>query len=366
MDINKYIKELLLTKDSVVVPGFGAFEKITISASIDEETGEITPPHSSVAFNSDIKNGSGVLIKHISEKETLPEDKVTEEVKKQVDTWNENLNSGKNVIVAGIGLIHKDSEGKVEFQSNIKPEELPDSYGLPTIKVVEKSAAAKQTNTTTKNDRKKPIKKKPEKKKAPVKKKPLVKKTVKAKETKQKDSTGKKSNKKLIIGLAIGLPIAALIVLGIIFSDFVGEKLEGTFIADLFNKEEVKDTSDIVINIDTIATKDSSELFTEAILENVTIVSSESNERIEPKLDKLKDVKKVHIIAGSFTKKRNAQKHRNKLNRKGFNSTVLPVNKKGLYRVAISSFENVEDAAKDFERIKGIDENLSLWILADY
>jgi len=367
VELSKYIKEILLSKDNVIIPDFGAFEKTIISASIDENTGEMTPPHTNVVFRSELKADSGVLIKYIAEKEKLEESNVAEEIKKQVEVWHENIKSGKNVIIPGIGIIHKDSSGATTFKSDIKPSDFPESYGLPVITVKEKSATVQKTQPD-KKDRKKPVKKAPVEKKPPVKKQPIKKVPKKKKPVKEKTGDGK-PNKKLIVGLAIGVPVVALIVLGALNFDFVKQKFNDTsnYVSNFFSSEDQKDTTttqEDIVNIDSLNLKDSTSAETEAILENYTIINSETNAKVEPKMEELSTVKKVHIIGGSFKQKKFAQRHRNKLNKKGFKATVLPI-KNGLYRVSVASFDDIESAAKGLERIKSMDESLSFWILVD-
>ena len=326
----------------------------------------MTPPHTNIVFRPELKSDSGVLRKYIAEKEKLDEEKVAEGIKTQVDAWLNNISSGKNVIIPGIGIIHNDSSGNITFKSDVKPADFPDSYGLPVITVQEKSATI-QTTPTAKTDRKKPIKKTPVEKKAPEKKQPIKKTPVKKA---VKDKTGEqKPNKKLIIGLAIGVPVAALIVLGALNFDFVKQTFNNTsnYVSNLFSGDDEVDSTnnkDKIVNIDSLNVIDSTEAETEAILENYTIINSETNAKVEPKMEELSTVKKVHIIGGSFKQKKFAQRHRNKLNKKGFKATVLPI-KNGLYRVSIASFDDIESAVKDFERIKSIDDNLSVWILVN-
>ena len=371
MELSKYIKEVLLSKDNVIIPNFGAFEKITVSAAIDEKTGEMTPPHTNIIFKHELRNDNGVLIKYIAEKEKIEESKVIEEIKKQVENWNANVDSGKNVIIPGIGLIHKDSEGLVAFKSDVKPADFPDSYGLPVITVQEKSAAVRN-EAVGKKDTKKSAKKTPEKK-PPTKRKPEKKKPIKkqpVEKTKTKSTGNKKSNKKLIVGLAIGLPIAALIVLGALNFDFVKQTASdaSNYVSDLFSREKENDTTNIkddaVVNIDSLSAKDSTNAETEAVLENYTVVNSETNAKVEPKIEEINLAKKIHIIGGSFRQKKLAQRHRNKLNKKGFKATVLPVNN-GLFRVSVASFDDAESAVRGLEKIKSMDESLSFWILLD-
>lgn len=362
MELNKYIKDILLTKDNVIVPDFGGFEKSMVSASINENTGEMTPPHTTVIFRPELKNDNGVLIKYIAEKENCTEEKSLEDIKQQVEEWQKSFADGKNVLLAGLGMLSKDASGNIGFTPSINPSDFPESFGLPVIQLQEKSATV-QTPVDKKQE-----KVKPEKKQTPQQKKTPIKKPVKKKET--SETTGdKKISKKLIMGLAIGIPVAILIILGVLNFDFVKQKFNDTsnFVSGLISgKDEVSDTTsnNQVVNIDTLTKEDSTRIETEAILENYTIINAETNTKVEPKLNELSSVKKVHIIAGSYKTKSFAQRHRNKLNKKGFKAEVLPENK-GLYRVSVGSFDNIESAVSSFDKIKSIDESVNIWILVN-
>ena len=52
MNIGKYVHELLLENDTVIIPGFGAFISNYKPAEIDEETNELKPPAKEVTFNA--------------------------------------------------------------------------------------------------------------------------------------------------------------------------------------------------------------------------------------------------------------------------------------------------------------------------
>jgi len=362
VELNKYIKEILLTRDNVIVQDFGGFEKSMVSASINEKTGEMTPPHTTIIFRPELKNDNGVLIKYIAEKENCSEEKALEDIKQQVEGWEKTFADGKNVVLVGLGMLHKDASGNIAFTPSIEPSDFPESFGLPVIQLQEKSANVQ--TPVNKNQEKE----KPEKKQATQQKKQPVKKPVKKKET--TESTGdKKISKKLIVGLAIGIPVVALIILGALNFDFVKQKFNDTsnFVSGLISgKDDGVDTTanNQVVNIDTLTKEDSTRIETEAILENYTIINAETNTKVEPKLDELSTVKKVHIIAGSYKTKSFAQRHRNKLNKKGFKAVVLPENK-GLYRVSVGSFDNIESAVSNFDKIKSIDESVNVWILVN-
>ena len=77
-----------------------------------------------------------------------------------------------------------------------------------------------------------------------------------------------------------------------------------------------------------------------------------------------KELKHVHIIVGSFSNKNNAEAFKNQLIKRGYpNSSIIGINPAGLIRVAVNSFYNEEEAAKELANIK---KSLSsAWVLVD-
>jgi cell division protein FtsN/nucleoid DNA-binding protein len=357
VDISKYIKEVLISRDNVIVADFGAFEKSLNSAKIDPVTGEMHPPQVCVIFRSEIKTDSGVLQKYVAEKEKITVESAADQIKNLVTEWNNALGAGQTVSIEHLGNLTLDQSGQYTFDSKVQPSDFPESYGLPVIPLQEKTGT--NIPPVKKEEEKKTVQQKPEQKKLQSQKGPV--KTQKKPEVAV--STG--SNKKLIVGLVIGIPLLALIVLGALNFDVVKQKFNSAsnYVSSLFSND--KEGSDTIGNpVDTLSATDSIDLQTEAILGNYTIVNSETNVSIEPKLSQLSDVKKVYIIAGSFKVKSYATRLRNQLNKKGFSAEVLAENK-GLFRVSVGSFDDIRTATADFERIKSIDENLSVWILVD-
>jgi nucleoid DNA-binding protein len=358
VELSKYIKEILISRDNVIVSGFGAFEKSFSSAKIDPVTNEMHPPQVTIIFRPELTVSSGVLDKYVSEKENITEDKAAELIQNQVAEWENSLQSGQNIVLHLLGTLSRDSNGQYHFEPSVEPSDFPESYGLPVIPVQEKST----TNDTIvkKTEEKKPIEKKQVEKKVPPQKKPI-------KTSQKPEITGTpKSHKKLVIGLIIGIPVAALIVLGALNFEFVKQKFNSTWNSLTSNTKNDKGNIAVVdsLKTDSSLISDNKDNNAKAILENYTIVNSETNTRIDPKVDPLKDLKKVYIIAGSYKIKTFATRQKNQLNKKGFKAEVLPLNN-GLYRVSIASFKDMASVANDFERIKSIDENLNVWILVN-
>lgn len=365
MELSKYIKEILIDRDSIVIPNLGSFEKKTIPASINNETGDMRPPRPDIVFNSQNKAGNGWLYKSIAEKTKISEKEVIEKVNSEVQLLNKTLDAGKTVNLNGLGTLKKEKNGQIIFKADINALDLPDFYGLATINVATKDSAKTSVTNTKQENKKKPAAKntKAKKKTTPQRKqpKPKVKKqVVKTEEQKKKD-------KKRLLLLLLLIPLIALIVLGIWKFDYVKQITNS--VVEYFtndNKKDDKTQKDTVKIVETPVidtVKDDNNADTEAILENYTIIDSKTNDKIKPKVEEFSNAKKIHIIAGSFARKRNAKDERNKLIKKGFkDAQVLPLNN-NLYRVSIASFDKVEDAVQDFERIKSLDNSLDVWIL---
>ncbi len=363
MELSKYIKEILISKDSVIIAGFGAFEKIFNSAKIDPVTGEMFPPQATVIFRPELKIDSGILIKYIAEKDNISEEAASELIKNQVAEWESTLQAGQMVVLSELGNLSRDQNGQYEFIPTIQPSDFPESYGLPVISIQEKSGIIPPP--TKKEEPKIPTEKKQVEKKIVDKKSP-IKKTPEKTSEKIKSPVDTKISKKLIIGLAIGIPVAAIIVLGALNFNLVKQKFNDAshYISGLASGKDSAAVSDTTARVsDTVVTSEL-ENEAEALLENYTIVNAETNTQLDPKTEKLGNIKKFYIIAGSYKNKNYANRQRNLLNKKGFQAEVLPLNN-GLYRVSVASFTDIQSASDDFERIKSIDENLNVWILVN-
>jgi nucleoid DNA-binding protein len=369
VELSKYIKEILISKDNVIVSGFGAFEKMLASAKIDPVTNEIYPPQVTIIFRPELTIGSGILDKYIAEKEAVTEEKAAEQIQTQVLEWQSTLQSGQNLHLELLGTLSKNQDGSYNFVPSVQASDFPESYGLPVIPVQQKSSDA--INPVKQVEEKKPVEQKIPEKKLPEKKIPEKKheqKKVPPKKhiktpVKTENQETHKSNKKLIVGLIIGIPVAAIIVLGALNFGLVKQKFNSTW--SYLTTSSKNDKGSVVLT-DSLKIDSTQQNNTETqnLIDNYTIVNSETNARIDTKTDQLSGVKKVYIIAGSYKVKSFASRQKKILNKKGFKAEILPVNK-GLYRVAVGSFSDMASAAKDFEQIKSLDESLDFWILVD-
>ncbi len=375
MEIVRYIKELLIERGKVAIPNLGTFEKVMIPASIDKQKGDMQPPKPNVVFYDKVPEGNTIFCEYVSKQLKITQSEASQKVKEQIDVWKSDLNAGKKVIVEGLGHLQKDKDSKIVFHTKIDAKSFPEFYGLSSINVktkdklveekkVVKKAAVPAAKTVTKNT------KSPKKPKPPVKKKETVVKT---------DKEKKKDKRRLIFALLL-IPFLVLIFLAIWKFDYV--KQQSSAVVSYFKGDTSKQSSEInnvaevnpentqqissndaKTQVDSSTQKENAK--TEALLKKYTIIDSKTNNQVSPKVEEFQSANKIHIIAGSFSNKRNAKKERRKLLRKGFkNAQVLPLNN-NLYRVSIEAFDKVDDAVKDISRIKAKDSSLDVWLLID-
>ena len=69
--LEHYISDLLYIEDCIIIPDFGGFIVNDKSATINDKSGEITPPSKTILFNSQLVNNDGILINHIAKEENI-------------------------------------------------------------------------------------------------------------------------------------------------------------------------------------------------------------------------------------------------------------------------------------------------------
>lgn len=128
MEINQYIKELLLLNDCVIIPEFGGFVANYKPSTI--ENNQFFPPTKEIAFNNKLNSNDGLLINFISETEGIDYFSAKQKLDSFVEETNLNLERNRNVYFEGVGYLHYDSRENLLFEPQMKHNLLVDSYGL--------------------------------------------------------------------------------------------------------------------------------------------------------------------------------------------------------------------------------------------
>jgi len=133
MDIGKYIKELLILHDCVILPGLGGFVANYRSAEINEMLKIISPPSKSILFNRNIYHNDGLLIGHISGKTGMGYKDVEIQVRGYTEKILKSTGSGIKFIIDELGFFFMDKEKKLQFQAEPGMNFLIESYSLHNV-----------------------------------------------------------------------------------------------------------------------------------------------------------------------------------------------------------------------------------------
>ena len=128
MEINQYLKELLLLNDCVIIPEFGGFVANYKPAAI--ENNQFFPPNKEIAFNNKLISNDGLLINYIADSEGTNYFSAKQKLETFVEETLAQLERNRNVYFEGVGYLHYDSRENLLFEPQLKQNLLVDSYGL--------------------------------------------------------------------------------------------------------------------------------------------------------------------------------------------------------------------------------------------
>ena len=339
MDIAKYIKELILLNEGVILPGFGGFISRYRPANIDPDKQILTPPSKKVEFREDLKKDNGLLINHIAGKNRISNLRAGKLVEDFVNEINIVLSKGDKAVLEGIGFFKKDiRSNKIIFSSFSDENYLGDSYGLPNLEL---SELERSGNLDDLEFQIPPIK------------------TISRKRT--------------------GFWVAASIIILILLLIFIIPYIESGHLQDLsFNYlfRGRLDTADSekgekiifgqrkIIEQDSI-TKDIEDVIDKTTRKEIALAYTEpENYQAEDYQteESINQTDKYYLVAGSFKRLENAQKLRAELSASGFDPQILQT-RNGYFRVTLNSFQNRIIAVRELQRIrKGL--NRSVWMLS--
>lgn len=397
--IATYIQELLATNNRVIVPNYGAFLVRATSKSKDAKT--LEEKLKDVYFSPFLKFNDELLEKYIIKKENVTKEQATEKITAFINDVKKELDLEKPYIIEGFGRFVADKQGKVQFltvvkdakedsstpaaKKEVKKEiEKPPKTSKPST--TKKTPVAKTTSTEVKKEENpnvtetkptKSIGNKEEQKKEekpvgtidklkefkPETKEPTPSKRVETKETPIKNQTksvyGAKKQKKpinkgLVLSIAIGLPIAAIFIWGLLNINTVKK---------VFNKEETK-TEKVAKKKTTVkkpVAKPKKETSKEITTEKTEGKKSEVKPASPASEKSATPQKKYYIIAGSFKNEKYALSYMNKLKAEGYNAEKLG-ERNGMHAVSYSSFTGKKEAIAEYKYLSN-EKGLETWIL---
>ena len=148
MNLGKYIQTLLPEHDTVIIPGFGAFISEYKPARINEETGEMSPPSSTLRFDNNIRFNDGLLAGHIAAVDDISIAQANRLIDAEKEEILYRLDKGETVTLDDMGILFYSAERKIQFTHTGQDNLLMDAFGLGTISLTEEPEPDEETEPT--------------------------------------------------------------------------------------------------------------------------------------------------------------------------------------------------------------------------
>lgn len=132
MNLGKYIHDLLLENETVIIPGFGAFVSGYQPAEINEESGEISPPSKKITFNPQIRNNDGLLVGYVAEMEGVSHFDALKKIEREREEFLYQLDKGEKITFENTGILWYNDTNEIMFSAFADENLLLDSFGLET------------------------------------------------------------------------------------------------------------------------------------------------------------------------------------------------------------------------------------------
>jgi hypothetical protein len=345
------IKELILLKGGVILPGLGGFITAYHPAEVQKDSGLFQPPSVKISFDSHMIMDNRLLISHIEKKNKFSEEEARLTVNEYIDELKKELQEKGSVSIEEVGTLSKGPDGDLTFEAVAGKNYLIRSFGLPAVEIPH---PVKFTET------------KPRKIPSPAV--PVV---------------TRKKRKVLLAAI-----ISFLIVLAagtIYFTGMVDRYLKPLFLAAepvpadstvnsgriVFGHQEPADEDTLAREINQQLTSNTSKekalYYQEAEKagsEQTQIQANDAESPVfVPPVAKFPVTQTVnyYIVAGSFLKPGNADRQKAELEKKGYNPRIVQKND-NFYYVTLQSCDSKETATAEMRKL-GRDLDLPLWVM---
>jgi nucleoid DNA-binding protein/cell division septation protein DedD len=398
--LDDYIKDLIESNNRVIIPNFGAF--LLRATSKNKNKKELAAKVQDIYFSPFLKFNDELLVNHIMKKEETDQKGAMDKINEYIKKIEEKVKDEGSYKIEGLGEFKEDNQGKIQFtnttaapseektgkeekpkedkkQTEKKPEEKKAAEAAKSKTINQKASESKKKEEPVKEESKQAKPEKEEPKKEEPKKEAQPGSTPSGGQTKAKAGSQqkagqrmsprvtppakKKSNKGLILSIAIGVPIAVV---------FIWAMLNFDTVENLFSKKDKKDKP-LTEKVDKKETKDEKDAPQKKQKEGATEqqkTDKKAEKTAEPqqKQEKAQTApkstgsgKKFYIVAGSFKKKQNAVNFRKKLIDEGYNAELIG-ERNGMHAVSYASFQSKSKAQSELKRLRE-EKGVQAWLL---
>ena len=130
ISIAEAISDLLFVRDTVVVPGLGAFVRKPCSAKVDTKTNSFAMPSSQISFDASLREDNDIIIKYLVNEIGISENEAKRMLFHFVSECYNSLKSGQQVQLKNIGILSFGPENEMLFEQDGTANYNTDAFGL--------------------------------------------------------------------------------------------------------------------------------------------------------------------------------------------------------------------------------------------
>lgn len=130
ISIAEAISDLLFVRDTVVVPGLGAFVKKPVSAKVNPVANYFAMPSSEVVFDANLREDNELVVNYMSEKNDIPREEAQKLLSMFVSDCFNSLKQRKKVVLNQIGTLAYDWADDFVFEQDKSINYNADAFGL--------------------------------------------------------------------------------------------------------------------------------------------------------------------------------------------------------------------------------------------
>ncbi|TAG92218.1 MAG: hypothetical protein EAZ20_02685, partial [Bacteroidetes bacterium] len=131
--LEKYMKEWLMSNETLTIPQFGTFYSQYQSASVQAGVHKIMPPNKIISFSTEKKEDDGELLSFLVQNKHLELDDAQMLIKEYVNFVQEDLFNKKKYIAYGLGTWFLRPDHSIAFQTEEDTNMNAESFGLGTV-----------------------------------------------------------------------------------------------------------------------------------------------------------------------------------------------------------------------------------------
>ena len=131
--LSRMVKELLLDKDEVRLPGVGTFVAEIVPSSFSDKGFTINPPYRKISFRQNLDGDDDSLVREYADAAGIPESDARRVLSAFLEEMKEVLKEKKTIIFPALGRLRATKENNFFFVADENLDIYPDGFGLEPI-----------------------------------------------------------------------------------------------------------------------------------------------------------------------------------------------------------------------------------------